>query len=116
MPSALVGTFGAIVRLGMISVLRDGAVQCVGDDLPDGDLLSRLEATRPDAVVIDGDDGSSGSLAEAVRGRRPGVTVIACSNEHLTMRVLPGWADRLPYETTLSAAELVGAVRSAATR
>lgn len=116
MPRALIGKFGAITRLGVIAVLVDGAVECVAEQAPNDDLLVRLDRSQPDAVLIDGDDGCTGSLAEAVRGRRPEVTVIECSNEQLKMRVLPAGADRHPYETTLSAAELVGAVRAAATR
>lgn len=116
MPKALIGKFGAITRLGVIAVLVDGAVECVAEQDATRDLLTRLEASQPDAVLIDGDDGCTGSLVAAVRDRRPEVTVITCSNEHLTMRVLPARPDRRPYETTLCAAELVEAVRTAATR
>lgn len=116
LPRALIGRFGAITRLGVIAVLVDGAVECVAEPDANRDLLDRLECSQPDVVLIDGDDGCTGLLVAAVRDRRPEVTVITCSNEHLTMRVLPAGPDRRPYETTLSAAELVGAVRAAATR
>ena len=100
----------------MIATLVDGAVECVAAEQSNDDLLASLERDAPDVVLMDGDDGCIGSLVAAVRGRRPEVTVITCSNEHLTMCVMPGGPDSHPYETTLSAAELVGAVRSAATR
>lgn len=116
MPKALIGEFGAITRLGVIAVLVDGAVECVAEQDAHGDLLGRLEGCQPDAVLVDGDDGCTGSLVAVVRDRRPEVTVIECSNEQLTMRVLPAGPGGHPYETTLSAAELVGAVRAAATR
>ena len=115
MPKALIGKFGAITRLGVIAVLVDGAVECVAEPDADGDLLVRLEHSQPDVVLMNGDDGRTGSMVAAVRDRRPEVTVITCSDEHLTMRVLPAGPSGRSYETTLSAVELVGAVRAAVT-
>ena len=116
MPRALVGTFGAIARLGVLGVLSDGSVECVAEELAEADLLTRLEASDPDVIVLNGDDGSSSSLVAEVRDRRPEVTVIVCSNNQLTMRVEPGGAGGHPYETRLGAEELVGAVRAASAR
>lgn len=126
MASALVGDFGAIVRLGLVGVLGDADIDCVGevpvavlggnatpDHVAGGGLLQRLDRSEPDAVVVDWDDRRYEAVAASVHARRPSVTVIACSDERLSMRVIPGRQDRDVYESRLSAQGLVEAVRAA---
>ena len=117
MSSALVGDFGAIVRLGLMGVLSDADINCVGEASPPGDgLLERLDGAEPDAVVVDWDDRRYEAVAASVLARRPSVTVIACSDERLSMRVVPGRQDHGVYESRLSAQGLVEAVKAASAR
>lgn len=116
MSGVLVGDFGAVMRLGLLEVLADARIECVGERAAQADLLSRLEATAPDAVVVDWDDRRSEAVMASVQTRRPSVTVIACSSDRLAMRVVPGRADAVPYESELSTSGLVEAVRSASAR
>jgi len=119
--SALVGDFGAIVRLGLMGVLSDADINCVGEvstdhSTADEGLLQRLDGAQPDVVVVDWDDRRYEAVAASVLARRPTITVIACSDERLSMRVIPGRQDRGVYESRLSAQGLVEAVRSASAR
>lgn len=113
---ALIGQFGAVMRLGLLGVLADAQIECVAedeDDPPESALLHRLDAAAPDAVVVDWDDRRYEAVAASVLARRPDVTVVACSSERLFMRVVPGRQDRNVYESKLSAQGLVEAVMSA---
>lgn len=117
MASALVGDFGAIVRLGLVGVLSDAQIACVGEACAPGEgLLQRLDGAEPDVVVVDWDDRRYEAVAASVLARRPQVTVIACSSDRLSMRVIPGRRDHGAYESRLSAQGLVEAVRNASTR
>lgn len=117
MASALVGDFGAIVRLGLLGVLADADISCVGEATAPADgLLQRLDGSEPDAVVVNWDDRRYEAVAASVLARRPAVTVIACSDERLSMRVIPGRRDHGVYESRLSAQGLVEAVRAASAR
>jgi len=135
--SALVGDFGAIVRLGLMGVLSDADISCVGEAVTpnsaaqssvaqhstpqspatdEGFLLQRLDCAQPDVVVVDWDDRRYEAVAASVLARRPSITVIACSDERLSMRVIPGRQDRGVYESRLSAQGLVEAVKAASAR
>lgn len=118
MSSALVGDFGAIVRLGLMGVLSDADINCVGEPsaTPAQGLLQRLDGAEPDVVVVNWDDRRYEAVAASVLARRPSVTVIACSDERLSMRVIPGRQDRSVYESRLSAQGLVEAVKAASAR
>ncbi len=117
MASALVGDFGAILRLGLMGVLSDADIDCVGEAATAGEgLLQRLDGSQPDVVVVNWDDQRYEAVAASVLARRPAVTVIACSNDRLSMRVVPGRQDRGVYESSLSAQGLVEAVRAASAR
>jgi DNA-binding NarL/FixJ family response regulator len=117
--SVLVGDFGAVMRLGLIGVLGDADIACVAE--PDHDarrrgLLQRLDDVHPDAVVVDWDDRRYEAVTASVLARHPEVTVIACSSNRLSLRVVPGQRDRGPYESKLSAQGLVEAVQAAFAR
>ena len=117
MASALVGDFGAIVRLGLMGVLSDAAIDCVGEASTPGEgLLQRLDGSTPDVVLVNWDDRRYEAVAASVLARRPAITVIACSNDRLSMRVVPGRHDRGVYESRVSAQGLVEAVQAASAR
>lgn len=119
MASALVGEFGAVMRLGLVGVLADARIECVAEQRSGArrrGLLQRLDDAHPDAVVVDWDDRRYEAVAASVLARRPEVTVIACSSERLALRVLPGQQGLAPYETRLSAQGLVEAVQAASAR
>lgn len=104
------------MRLGVVGVLSDAQIVCVGEDDdedPRSSLLQRLDGADPDAVVVDWDDRRYEAVAASVLARRPTVTVVACSSERLAMRVIPGRQDRNVYEQQLSAEGLVEAVKTA---
>ncbi len=116
MASALVGDFGAVMRLGLLGVLGDAQIACVSEPADESGILQRLEAGHPDVVVVDWDDRRYEAVAASVLTRRPGVTVIACSSNRLAMRVVPGRRDQHSYESKLSAQGLVEAVQAAGTQ
>lgn len=116
MSGVLVGEFGAVMRLGLLEVLADARIECVGERSVQPDLLARVEATAPDAVLVDWDDRRSEAVMASVQTRLPTVTVIACSSDRLAMRVVPGRVDRVAYESELSTSGLVEAVRAASSR
>lgn len=104
------------MRLGLLGVLSDAEIACVGEDPAPFELLRRLDDVSPDAVVVDWDDRRYEAVAASVLARRPEVTVIACSSNRLAMRVVPGRRDHGVYESKLSAKGLVEAVHAASAR
>jgi len=108
------------MRLGLLGVLGDAAILCVGESSEEQAhaeaLLQRLDGAHPDAVVVDWDDRRYEAVAASVLARRPEVTVIACSSERLAMRVVPARRELGPYESRLSAQGLVEAVEAASAR
>lgn len=101
-----------------MGVLSDADINCVGEasTTPVQGLLQRLDGAEPDVVVVNWDDRRYEAVAASVLARRPSVTVIACSDERLSMRVIPGRQDRSVYESRLSAQGLVEAVKAASAR
>lgn len=116
MASALVGDFGAVMRLGLLGVLEDARIACVSEPADESGILQRLDAGHPDVVVVNWDDRRYEAVAASVLARRPGVTVIACSSNRLVMRVVPGRRELNSYESKLSAQGLVEAVQAASAR
>jgi hypothetical protein len=97
-PTVLLESFGAIMRLGLRSVLADAHCR----------VLDRDCAIGIDAVVIDMDQPDYDAAARRLRAQHPRAPVIACSTCRPVMRVFaPGRADA---ERPLTVRALMAAV------
>lgn len=99
--TVLLESFGAIMRLGLRSVLADAHCRVLDED----------GATRIDAVLIDMDQPGYHAAALRLQAQHPRASVIACSTCHPVMRVFD--AGHPDAERPLTARALVAAVSAA---
>jgi hypothetical protein len=96
--TVLLESFGAIMRLGLRSVLADAHCRVLEEDC----------ATRIDAVLIDMDQPAYDAAARCLQAQHPSASVIACSTCHPVMRIFE--TDQADAERPLTALALIVAV------
>ena len=111
MSRILIGDFGKIVRLGLQELLDEEGMDIVADERPGGEIVQNVVAVLPDVVVLDLDAEENDAVAREIATGFPSVTVIACSSVEPVMRVFPRFHLGEYYETELSPAGFVDAVK-----
>lgn len=99
----------AIVRVGLHEALRDDEdCEVLNEPTAGTAIFDYMAATVPDVVVLDEERGGS-ELADIIAAEYPAVTVITCSSQEPTMRVLPSTGRS--YISPLSPESLIEAVK-----
>ena len=103
----LMGDFGAIVRIGLRSVLETPGVNLSMIETPNAEILAGLADALPDVVVLDLDRVDGTHLVGQITSNYPAIKVIACSADTPTMRVYPPFHNGESFELALNPTQLI---------
>lgn len=105
----VIGSFGAIARLGIQELLAQCDCRVVGEEPDTASLAARVADLQPDAVVFDADLGDAAALADSLHDRFPDVAVVAVSSSRPEVRVYPA-RPQPPYTRALDREALAHAL------